>query len=230
MAVNDRYPTDVSDPVKRLAERVRELERQVSELQGARPLQHTAITGGALKVIDPLTGDAVIVGLVRRDDEGDKYGVMIADTGGIRFEVNSGDGFRQPQFALPVAPQKALGAGNFVSTTSATFESVYRTLTTTTHKGITFRCAVVTAASTVAEVRIRHGGGTTSGVISCPAGDQTDAEFQWLHGQLLGSGPHQFELQARRVSGAGSVSIFWPELVAMMTPAFCTPDGLPPFP
>lgn len=230
-ADRERYPVPVSDPFVRYEQRIQALERKVADLLGARPMQHTAMTAGRFSVIDQSGEERVRIGVVRSEDGIDKYGLIIADDGGVRFEVNGEDGFVVPMFPLTPIPQKQLGSGPYVVTTSATFESVYRAVSQTTHKAMTYRFVVVTAASTVGEVRVRHvGSGTTSGVISCAAGGQTNGLFQWLHDQPLGTGPHSFDLQARRVSGAGDVNVFWPDLAAMVAGQVSTPDGLPPFP
>jgi len=231
VGVNDRYPVPESDPIVRLSERIRELERRVNELSGARPMQHTALTEGTFRVRDPNTSvDPVRIGVIHGEGGVDHYGIMLVDEGGVRFEVSIQDGMQMPALPLISIPQKTLGAGPFVVTTSATFETVYRATATTTHKGVTFRGVVLTAASTVGEVRLQHAGtGATTGVISCPAGGQTNPVFQWLHGQPLGTGPHAFDLQARRVSGAGNVTVFWPDLAAMIGGRIATSDGLPPF-
>jgi hypothetical protein len=226
-AADDRYPVPLSDPFSRYEERIRTLERRVDELTGARPLQHTSMTAGALTVVDPTTGDAVKAGVVRIDDEGSKYGLILVAGGAIVFEVNSIDGFRQPSLPWQSIPQKALGAGPFVVTTSATFEALYKAVGTITHKAIGMTAIILTDASTTGEVRIRHGGGTTTGIVACPAGSQVTATFRWLHGQTIGTGPHVFDLQGRRASGAGNVNVYWPEKTEMIAPSFATSDGLP---
>lgn len=225
-STTERYPTPESDPVARLAKRVAELERQVRQLTGARPLQHTALTGGVVVVVDPVTGDAVRMGVVRVDAEGEKFGLSISSGAAQMFEVNSQDGFVVPAFDLMPIPQKQLGAGPYVITTSGSFEALYRVVADATHKAVAFTAIVVTDAATVGEIRIRHGSGAVSGVITCPAGGQTTVLFRWLHHQTIGSGPHQFDLEGRRTSGAGSVFVFWPQKAAMIGPTTATENGL----
>lgn len=227
MGTDDRYPVPVSDPFVRYDERIRQLERRIAELTGARPMQHTAMTGGRMKVLDPDTQDAVVMGIVRTDGSTDRYGLSLAGGGAIIFEVNSVEGWRQPAFPLTAVPQKALGAGPFVVTTSATFEACYKTVAHATHMAFALTAIVLCPAATTAEVRIRHGGGTVTGLVSCPAASQVTATYRWLHGQTIGSGPHVFDFQARRASGAGSVQVYWPEYTAMIGDVDATSDGLP---
>ena len=226
-AANDRYPVPMSDPFVRYEERIRQLERRIGELTGARPMQHTAMTGGSVKVLDPASTDAVVMGRVSTVEGVDRYGLELAAGGAVIFEVNSVEGWRSPALQLMTVPQKALGAGPFVVTTSATFEPCYKAAGTATHLSFSTTLVLLCPAATTGEVRIRHGSsGTTTGTVACPASSQVTATFRWLHAQQLGSGPHSFYVEGRRASGAGSVQVFWPDRAEMSAGDFASTDGV----
>lgn len=116
-----------------------------------------------------------------------------------------------------VTPWRKFG-DQFV-TTSATFTTAYRTnVRNLLGAGILVDVAVNCDPSTTGEVRLNLAG-TLAGVASCAAGVTTNVAWRWAHGFPLGGNGvnRQLDLEVRRVSGAGNVSVSEPQPLVIAT-------------
>lgn len=151
------------------------------------------------------------------------YGVSVWDeNAGLRFEVND-DGYRDPWLPHPM-----ISAGVSTNVTGGSFAAIYQgQVQLVTHKGVSLTAVVSTDVGTVGEVRLKNiDTGATTSVVSIGSGSSIEQGFNWLHGSLLGGGPVRFDLEARRVSGAGNVIVYQPYTLAMADPGSCTATGL----
>lgn len=188
---------------------------------------------------DPDTGDEILrldaSGLSMRDSGGDlrarigaigaSYGVQILDDGGglERLRVDE-RGFVQPYFAHPWYDPLT-----YKTTTSATFETMYRTqVELITGEGLYAWISATGDAATTGEIRLRNAtSGTTTDAVAVPAGGSIFQQFRWLHGEALSSGPIVFDVEARRTGGAAGVNVYVPAALTMADPTLCVADGVP---
>ena len=111
-----------------------------------------------------------------------------------------------------------------VAVTSGTFVTVWEfTLSLVVADAVQVLAAVITGAGTTGEIRLLAAqlpGSPTTDVLALPAGAETFSAFDWLvPGLEIGWQGIFIQVQARRVSGANSVSVFLP-YGAMQTPSF----------
>lgn len=84
----------------------------------------------------------------------------------------------------------------------------------------------VTDGATVGGLELSHTGATVvTSEIVLPAGSSGTATFRWLHNLDPQSGQKNFDLLARRASGAGNVYIGYP-LFFLVDPAGCSIAGV----
>lgn len=222
----DRYPVDPQDPNASFAERLRELERRISELEGARPAGNTTISQGTLRVIDADGDEVVGVGLV--DEALQDYGLyVLADAGFPLFKITGDQGQIYPGVELAMLP---VGSAAAVFVTAGAFGVEFsRSVDTAMADAFLIKVPWVTDAATTGEMRLRNdvGGGNSSSAVTLAANSGGVVVFSWLHGQQIGSGPIVPCVEVRRTSGAGNVYV-WPPLEARMMNGAridATPEG-----
>lgn len=212
-------------------QKLKELERRLFDLETSQRAAFTSIIDEDGKLLARLDREGIKVydaaGVLRARlgyiSASAGYGVSVYDgNGGLRFEVNDA-GYRDPWLPHPMI---AAGANSIV--TSGSFAPIYQgQAELTTHEGVSIHAIIVTAAATTAEVRLKNNAeGTYTDVVTVPAGTQQTVTFQWLHGTPLGQGPVRFDLEVRRASGAGNVTVYQPYLFAMADPLQCSAGGL----
>jgi hypothetical protein len=82
-----------------------------------------------------------------------------------------------------------------------------------TADAVQIQLAVGADAATTGEVRITTNvsGSPISAVLSVPASTAAAYEWKWkVPGMILGTGPITFQIQARRVTGAGNINVYPP--------------------
>ena len=197
-----------------LNSRVAELERVVHALATAPQSPNRAQQGGTYKLLNDDGEVVFFFGETSYVGDTPSYGVKCVVPGGAGvgthptvFQVD-GDGLESPWLDMGVHKTDDL-----VVVTSGTFASIWQGWgMLVVARAVKVRGSVVCAASTTGEVRIVTGS-VTSAVVSCAAGAQTDFEYNLLTGaNLLGTTPINIDLEARRVSGAGDVSVFAPQM------------------
>lgn len=110
-------------------------------------------------------------------------------------------------------------ANQFVVVTSATFvPTAHMELPAFYGEVLNIRLVVATDASTTAEVRLRQElSAATTSAASVGAGVQKFVDFEWLHQLHLGDTYEHFLIEARRVSGAGNVNVYYPRRSILST-------------
>lgn len=210
-----------------LVTQLAELERRLRILESSPQLTQSSIKDGALTTYDASTRRVVVVG--KQPDTG-KWGISVFDaTTGNRvvylgeygsglygmfvdrtpgdgvIEANTSDGIVSPWLSHAfrrLSDFVAVTSGSFVSTHEALVELIQS-------KAVRVRIPWTTDGGTTGEVRLFLNGSATN-VRSLSAGGSGEAEFKWLHGATLGTGPQFFQIQARRTGGAGNVNIYMP--------------------
>ena len=214
-----RWMADVERQLRTLATAQRAANTSISDADGNELVR---LDREGIKIYDATGVLRVRLGYI---DPSRGYGISVWDEDAdLRAEVND-DGWRDPWLAHPWRPQTSPPRE---STTSATFVTLWLArVELLTHKGAAMTAAWVTDAGTTGEIRLKASTGQTSAVAIAAASAGTQ-QFQWLHGLALGGGPINFELQARRTGGAGSVHLDQPfGGLEMADPLQCDADGVP---
>lgn len=202
--------------------RVRDLERQMRELQGARGLEASSFSGGRFLFYDGdgeirwAMGNGVAPGTLNNPGLSPLYGVVgYGDDEVVAFATREGDrGLTYPH--MPTVFQEVTP----LTTTGGTFSDFYSAFTDDPPaEVIVVGFAVAADASTVGEVRLHElYTGDSTDAITVPAGSSGQALFAWLHPAKTGWGDQRADraylmdvsIQARRVSGAGNIYIWRP--------------------
>jgi hypothetical protein len=227
-----------------------EIERRLRVVETAQRAPFTSISDDqgrdlvrlsrdGLIFYDTTTGEEILrldaSGLSMYDDQGDlrtrigeiasNYGMQVLDAGGTveRLRVDE-RGFVQPYFAHPWYDPTT-----YKTTTSATFEPIYRSqIELITSLGVYAWIFATGDAATTGEIRLRNAtSGTTTDAVAVPAGGSAFQQFRWLHGEELSSGPIVFDVEARRTSGAAGVNVYMPAALTLADPGLCVADGVP---
>lgn len=135
-----------------------------------------------------------------------RYG--LATAGGSELLDVTQDGW-----AVPVFNSEWRRPLEAVVVTAGSFATVWRTdITNWLGDGLIVSTLVTVDASTTAELRLNVAGVGTSGVLALGAGAFQPAEWRWEHpAPINGASTRQVNLEARRVSGAGNVTVYEPE-------------------
>jgi hypothetical protein len=210
-----------------LLARIADLERRIRNLETSPRLTQSSVKDGAVTFYDAATRRVVVIG--KQPDTG-KWGISVFDAltgnrvvylgeygtnlygmfvdrtpGDGVIEANTSDGIISPWLTHPFRRLNdfvAVTSGTFVSTHEAAVELIQS-------KAARVRIPWTTDGGTTGEVRLFLNGSATN-ARSLAAGGAGEAEFKWLHGATLGSGPQFFQIQARRTGGAGNVDIYMP--------------------
>lgn len=188
----------------------RDFDRRLRALESAPRATNTSVDEGAFNVND---ADGSEVAELGEFDEGSGiYGVRVRHpaTGVVLLQADTDAGLASPYQPLP-----AVDPFDFRPITSATFVAVWWNVAEViSADAVKVRIGFGADASTPGEVRvvIANAAGATS-AIALPAGTSGFVEFNWRHGMTLQAGPVYFQVEARRVSGAGNVNIYTPTAV-----------------
>ena len=213
----DRYAGDPLNGPQQFAEELREIKRRLSGLEGARPLGNTTVARGRTRFTNEDRVDAITIGLI--DEAGDDYGIEFVADGGnpiYRFTTDRGQVF--PGVPVPMVVT-SLFAGSGFAVTSGSFVDVFaRSVDTAIADALHVVIPWTTGSATTGEIRLHNNivGGASSDPVTLDAASGGYAEFTWLHGQEIGSGPFEPVIQVRRTAGAGDVTVFWPGLVNLL--------------
>ena len=215
-----------------IARRFNEIERQIRDLATSQRASNTTITDDNGNVVVQLTREGLVIydpstsgpilwlgpsGLTMYDGDGDSrthvgrlgasYGHLVLDAEGQGPRIAVDDnGMHAPYLTVPAVETTSyrdVTAGSFEATHFGRFEI-------TSHLGLYCWVAAGCDTGTTGEVRIRNvtTGATTATVPVTDSGIYQ--QFRWLHGANLGTGPINFEIEARRTSGAGLVRVWEP--------------------
>lgn len=188
-----------------LAQILAELQRRIKVLEGSNKLLQSAITNGTIKVYNS-AGVRIA-----------EMGSTPAGGGGIELLASNGttDLLVVDQtlgFAIPWLSTGWKDAAANKVVTSGTFVSTYNTLTELLFASeLRFRVSIISDVGTTGEARITYSGGSVLGnVKTIPSGANASYEYRIAHGFTLGGGPLQFDLEVRRTSGAGNITVYEP--------------------
>lgn len=224
----DRYPVNQLDQEKRAAERIRELERRIEELER----RHFAGRDAAMTVTDENGVRVLIIG--KQFD--DNAAITIWDTNGevarigvggwgslahgftegriitvkstagtLKFLCDAAQGLIWPPILSPWSR-----LGETVVTASATFFSMWATETVISTDSVQVHAFCTVPAGTTGEVRVLE---SVSGFVTAAqviaSGASQFYTFQWQHG-IAANANAAFIVQARVTGGAGSVTVNLP--------------------
>jgi len=125
------------------------------------------------------------------------------------------DRLRRVEAAASRAPSQSVGvelANQFSPVTSATFvPTAHWNLPAAYSEVLNAWVVVTTPAGTTGEIQLHefYSGASTDPIV-VPASANNFAQFEWLHGVPLGSDICEFQVRARRTSGAGDVNVYSP--------------------
>lgn len=112
----------------------------------------------------------------------------------------------------PARPDAAFNTNGQVEVTSGSFVTIYTGgVEIVQHIALAAWVTWITDGSTTGEIRLYTIAGATDAV-ALGAGTSGAARFRWLHPGTMDSGPLYVRVQARRVSGSGTVYVYGPDL------------------
>lgn len=213
----------MSDPTlpPSLAAELADLRRRLDNLERSQRLPFSSTRGGAFRFLDNNGATRMTLGNVALDGSiggaTAAYGLMLrGDQGAIILMTRAGeDGLAYPELPVPVRdPNEAQS-----STTSGTFAQLWEARWDFPPAAI-YVCQgfCSSAVGTTGEMRLRIGATSTS-ALTIPSGASNIYTFEWLHPAPTGLyDPNPTELnfimqiEARRTSGTGNVSIARPHV------------------
>lgn len=216
-----------------LAAEIAELKRRLNNLERSPRLPFSSTRGGAFKFIDDAGGPRFLLGngalnaqleVVQQNT----YGVALyGDDAAKGFVMAQGyRGIAYPRIILPMARLVDDPSGLLYHvTTSGTFESIMSTTQELpSHEVVEAFFAVISDSGTVGEVRLLdvQSGLATNALSVNTSGAIKTAKFQWIHPATVGLDDPRggrdttlaLRIQGRRVSGAGSLFVYWTTRVA----------------
>lgn len=219
---------------KALGEWMREIERRVRELEGARPMMATTMTGGTFELRSDTDERMLRFGAFGNADDGTPlYGVvMYGENGENVFDVLDNErGLVYPhsyhQWVVST-PEPV---------TSGTFQNLFECeVILPNADALQAGAVVITPAGVTAEVRIRESvSGETTNVVTVPADSQKLVLFEWQHPFSVGWGDTPglirspfLHWEVRVASGVGTVSAYPPRHLTFRNKRFLpmsSPDG-----
>jgi len=216
----DRYRVDTSNPQVRMEERVRQLERQVSDLQSSRGIRQSVVSGGRIRVTNDDGDEVARVGEGSWVGPGGSSGLerliwIRTGSGSLRFVASAESGMVWPPTRAPWYPVLPAAAGNtWVDVTSGSFTSTHRTIYTQAADAVRARFTIGVDAATTGELRLESAGPHQSVVLPLPASSIDDYQFDWWLGPdgvgvVLGT-ELSIDIQVRRTGGAGTIHVHQP--------------------
>lgn len=216
MSDTNRYPANPLDPAAQFAEWRRDIERRLAAVEGV-PLVGSQLTGkdttGATRSVVGNLGDGY-------------YGVATYDANGNELFRTDERGLRAPSIPIPFQPFNTPTGFN-VLTTSTTYDSgaigFYATVPSVLHDAIWgFGVSISCPVGTTGELRVRAASSIvgnqtsqkTTSALACGSGSTTSSSLRWLHGLDFPALSIQVLIEARRLSGSGSVTIYQPQGLA----------------
>jgi hypothetical protein len=217
-----------------LERRIRALEQQVLELQAGRKLAAASFRGGAFRFLDDEGDPRHVLGNVELSGEigGEltAYGdFMYGDEGAIILGGREGDrGLMYPPVPQPLTDPtaKVITTGTFTTQWEGRLDFP-------AHEVFYVSGAAATDAGTVAEIRLHEGfTNTNTSPATVASGASITYQFGWLGPWTTGlydprdrdTSSGFMAVQARRVSGSGSLFI-WPPQTAVWTSRFLIPSA-----
>lgn len=208
-----------------------EIERRMAALERSPRLPNTSQRGGAYELISESGRVMFRFGEFTDPDTGStEFGVSVYDkNGSVVFAIaESEEGWLWPQqYYLWTAPTPT-------TVTSGTFVSIYEgTIDSFNADTLNTEMAAACAVGTTGEVRLGNSAGTiTTTAVTVPSGGNGTVGFNWLHPYRVGwgdttasSGGDLLQIQARRVSGAGSFLVYPPRKVKTYNKRFPTGEA-----
>lgn len=213
----DRYTSNPSDVNVRLEERIRALERQVSDLQAGRGIRRSVVSSGRVRVADDTGAEVARIGEGEWGSVGGTAdSTMIAilgESGAYRFLVTAEDGLVWPPARAPWIHMAAM-SGTAVQVTSGSFTPTHRVYYYQSADSVRARITVGVDAGTTGELRLESAGPYQTLVLPLAAGTLSDYRFDWWIGPggvgwALGT-ELSIDIQAKRTSGTGNINVYFP--------------------
>ena len=222
-----------------LERRVRDLERQVLELQAGRRLSAASFRGGAFRFLDDDGAPRMVLGNVDNSGEGggEQYGIFFYGDGGATLL-----GFREGDRGQAFPPQSAyvFGFQEHLEVTSGAWTSTYGcNIKWPTQELLAVRGFVEAADGGDGELRLlQENGDLVTDVITLDApgtGSQMYwFEFLWLHPAQCGiydtrNRYRELEvyIQLRRTASVGHVTMWWPRVFDQMSRWLADAESIP---
>jgi hypothetical protein len=213
----DRYSSNPSDSNVRMEERIRALERQVSDLQAGRGIRRALVSSGRVRIANDAGTEVARIGEgVWGSVGGTSETTMIAilgDDGAYRFLATTDDGLVWPPARNPWINLLPM-SGTAVPVTAGTWTSTHRVIYYQSADSVRARITIGVDAATTGELRLESAGPYQTLVLPLAAGSLTDYRFDWWIGPggvgwALGT-ELSIDIQVQRTSGAGAINVHFP--------------------
>lgn len=207
-----------SRPDASFADWKRDIERRLVALEsGSAPLARSSMRGGSMRYLDDDgEQELAIFGDFGAEGIGIFKGFLMRDSDQVTVLGTRSD---QPGLVKPILPGQFVLANNVIGVTSGTYVTIaYYTPMEVYHEVLRVVVAIDTPAATTLEIRLveAYSLRATDSITAGP-GTTNLVTFEWIHEVLKGDGGKfscQFQLHARRASGAGTVNVHQPDEVA----------------
>lgn len=231
-----------------LLRKITDLEERLQRLERGNPLAGSLPPGESIEVLDPADGSSLVklgdldtlgVGASFRDAAGTLVTAIGQLTTGSGAMVGSEpDGNATNTFFLatsaglvyPWITHSWYKANDAVNITAGAFTTAFHCRVELVQGSQAMVNVIVNSdVGTTGEFRLRHTvSGTTTSTVTIPSGTQVDQAFRWELGSnmVVGTGPHVFQIEARRTGGAGNVYIFAPGSLSISAQLGGTATGI----
>lgn len=207
-----------STPEAQLADKLRDLERRLAALEGgSAPLSSSSMRGGTMRYLDDDgEGELAVFGNFGAEGVDLFKGFFMRDSDQVTVMATRSD---QKGLVKPILPGQFVLASMTEPITSGSFGvAAYYTPMEVYHEVLRVVVFVDTPAATTAELRLVEAVSLRStSTATTTAGTTNGIIFEWVHEVPKGDGGRfqaQFQLHARRASGAGTIQVHQPDEVA----------------
>jgi hypothetical protein len=204
-------------PEAAMADWKRDIERRLRSLEaGSAPLSSSSMRGGTMRYLADDSTEMAVFGDFGAEGIDVFKGFLMRDSEEVTVMATRSD---QKGLVKPIMQGQFVLANQTIGVTSAGFSiAAYYTPLEVYHEVLRVVIAVDTPAATTAEVRIVEAVSLRSTDILTTVADTTNLlYFEWVHEVPkgdLGRFQAQFQIHARRASGAGTIQVHQPDEVA----------------
>lgn len=211
-----------TSPEAQFQEFKKDVLRRLERLELSPRATNTSVRNGSMTYLDDLGNvllELTVDGLNLYDldeqvrailgdlDGNGNFGVVVrSENGSAHFRVDN-QGMKAPWLGYPWRDPYTT-----YSFDETSFTALFRSrMALVNHGAVEAEIGFSVPAGTTGEVRLGVNGSNYSNPVELPEDENTVVRFRWIHGVTLGSGPANFALEARVVSGVGPITYYQPE-------------------
>jgi hypothetical protein len=192
--MTDRYDVQPLDQAAQFADEIRRLWAEIRKLQGAPQVGVSAVS------LDANGNPLVVLGTL---PDGERGLLINSATHNYELTEMTVDGWSSPHIngdGFDPNALKNIVSGSFVATWGVEFGQALG-------RGVEVQVPWSTEAGTTGEIMVASNGGAQTVAVAIAANTSGYATVRWLHDLVVGQGPLQLIVYARRTGGAGNVHI-----------------------